>query len=441
MIDTIEVVAKLEAIYNSVDIIPRTIFGIFVEQFGIDNVDSNIMSFDNFMRVLNGSTLGSLGISKFEDSNDYGHYSIDKIDYEANGRGKSMLEYLPDLGILDYLTPRFKDIITKPEVTKEIIVHFPEVRVTNEYDKFIDIQDLYVKVQIGNDGRMLRDFEMTRTTFPYKHFKSHYAHSHLPGISRNDIGNWKCPCLGSGPIGCTQYNLKHRYDEQLWGLFAFELSKYVTIESIAGGPYKRLESVGKGDLIRDYNNLRSLLRFPTADPEIETLLNDFVKYYARKNKFKIKYVNNQYQLGESSIEVCINLSNSFIEWYNDSSYHPNYTNMPSLQCLKNIGILDDYIVSDNAIYSAHTNGTSISDATAINGKSLFVFKGNTVTLKILDIDRLSDNNVSLLFRKLVCDCIITRILSLINYKYGKRNGVSKRNTTTQDEDDKKFCII
>ena len=440
MLDTVR--DKLQTIYNAVGGPLYTILNIFIEQFGADNVDSSVKTFDEFLEALKGKTLGTMGISTFTGSNSYGHYEMDRADYEANGRGKSVLEYVPDLGILDYLTPRFAEIIMSPE-NNFIMVHFPKVRVCNEYDKCIDIQDLYAKILITTDGRLMEGFRMTRTTFPYSHFKAQYAHSHLPKVYKNDIGVWKHPCLGSGPLSYTQPTLKARYDEQMWGLFAFELSKYVTIESISGGPYIRLETVGKGDIVGDYHSFQnSTSGVPDNDTNFNLLLNRFVKHYAKENKFRVKYMNGQYQLGESTVDACVHLSNDFIEWYDRSAY--GHLHVPTLKQLTDKGVLSSYIVSSGAIYSPHNNdGLGVRDAMEVNGRPLFKFKGEQVSLRITDIteEMASNRNTSLLFTKVYCECIIARILNIINYKYGKRNGEKRQGSATKTETGKKSCII
>lgn len=57
-----------------------------------------------------------------------------------------------------------------------ILVWFPEVKVTNEHDKFVIIQDLYAKVRIDTQGQMIGKFLLNRATYPVTHIKSNYMH-------------------------------------------------------------------------------------------------------------------------------------------------------------------------------------------------------------------------------------------------------------------------
>ena len=339
---------KLSEIYY--ELAPTNVLDVFIEQFDEENVDSDIPTFEQFLDSLKDLTPGRLGITRFSDSNDFGSYTMDAEDYEKNGRRKPLVEYVPDLGILDYLTPRLRQLILNGKSEFSIIVHFPNVRVTNEYDKFVDIQDLWARIVIRSDGRLLDNMRLTRTTFPYSHFKAHYAHSHLPQVYKNEIGVWRNPCLGYGPLNETEYTLMRNYDRNIWGLFTYELSKYVTIESIIGGPYVRLESIGKGDLAGDLCcfQLDSTSCIGKRGDVIGKLLMKFIKYYASQDKISVKYVDGEYQFGENPVDACIHLSSAFILWYNTHAF--STTAVPAALS----EILKPYIIADGKIYYKHT---------------------------------------------------------------------------------------
>lgn len=414
---------KLREIYDRLNGKHNTILKLFIDQFGEPFVDSDIKTFDELVEFLNSKTLGTF-IDSYEGRNEYGYYSIDRQDYNANGRGKPFLEYIPDLGILDYITPYISNFLgMNRERLKTIMVHFPNVRVTNEYDKFIDIQDLYASVKIKYDGRLQEYFRLARTTYPYKQFKAGYAHSHMMRVSSSDAGQWSYPCTGIGPINDTMKTLKASYNEQFWGLFTFELAKYVTVESVAGVPYIRLEEVDKGDVDKSMSNFNSQGNNILSN-SVKYLINAFIQYYAEKHKFRFQFVNGQYQIGESPVSMIVNLSNEFIAFLND--YRCRVANVPTLQQLKEARVLQNYIVANGRIYQISNNGRDISAATSANGRDLFRFKGEMVKLKILFDDNIIEN-YSLLLAKNYCEAIITNVLSIINYQYGKRQNQSQEN--------------
>ena len=414
MLDTVR--NKLREIYDRLNGKHNTILELFIEQFGEPLVDSDIRTFKELIEWLNSRTLDSF-ITRYEDRNDYGHYSIDRQDYEANGREKPFLEYIPDLGILDYIIPDIKIFLgVESGSNKAIIVYFPRVRVTNEYDEFIDIQDLYAKVIIKPNGTLAGRFRLNRTTFPYEQFKAGYAHSHMIPISAETAGQWSSPCTGSGPINDTMNTLRGRYDEQFWGLFTFELAKYVTIESIAGTPYIRLEDVGRGDVNESMSYLTSH-SLSTIPIEYRYLFGAFARHYASKHKFRFRFVNGQYQIGGNAVSMIVDLSNEFIKFFND--FRLRTANIPTLERLKETHVLQTYIVANNQIYQLASNQRNIESAIRINGKDLFTFKGETVKLRIL----VSENTIehsSLLLAKDCCEAIITNVLNIINYQYGKK---------------------
>ena len=210
--------------------------------------------------------------------------------------------------------------------------------------------------------------------------------------------------------------IKDSYNEQFWGLFTFELAKYVTVESVAGTPYIRLEEVGKGDVDESMSNFNSQGKNILSSP-VKHLINAFTQYYAEKHKFRFQFVNGQYQIGESPVSMIVNLSNEFIAFLND--YRCRVANVPTLQQLKNTHVLQNYVVANGRIYQISNNGRDMSAATSANGRDLFRFKGEMVKLKIL-VDGNTIENHSLLLAKNYCEAIITNVLSIINYQYGKR---------------------
>jgi hypothetical protein len=138
-----------------------------------------------------------------------------------------------------------------------IMVWWPEVTVTNENDKSITIQDLYAKIQITLEGRIpyeVRSFMLCRTTFSEVQYISGYQHSHLPSF--RGISGFEAPCLGTGPINNTVLELKNNCDSTEWMLFCQELSMYVTVESLRGGPYIRMETIGSKRQSSDYTDFK-----------------------------------------------------------------------------------------------------------------------------------------------------------------------------------------
>jgi hypothetical protein len=397
---------KLQEFYNNALQKVLDIYEVFKDEFGEERVDLQItegpveylsgISYEKFLYKLSGIAVESTIVlddipedMKSSSLKDFFLKHEDKIErYENN-----LLCLLPSIF--------------------NLIVYFPKVTVTNENDKYVEIEDLYARICFYISGTY-KDLKLQRTTFPFSHYKARYAHSHLQSITNGSLGTWRNPCLGSGPLVTTVRRLEINYNIHYWGLMAYELSKYVTIESLAGVPYVRLESIGRGETAAGTTILKT-----ASYSSIFTLLDiidikDFISYYSKNYNFPIKYTQGQYFLGCSSEEIIISLSNAFIKWYNTS-------NIPYKIIYEELlfkGILAKYIISEGKIYTM-TETNSIEEASRINGRECLKFKGEAIKLNI-KIDNVQSQNTSLLLKPAICNYIITALLSVINYKYGKR---------------------
>ena len=57
-----------------------------------------------------------------------------------------------------------------------ILVHFPHVRVTNEHDRFVDINHLWAKVKVMYNGTLNGKFTLNRSEYTMLHISSGYMH-------------------------------------------------------------------------------------------------------------------------------------------------------------------------------------------------------------------------------------------------------------------------
>lgn len=311
----------------------------------------------------------------------------------------------------------------------EILIRFPNVTVTNEYGKSIDITELYTRIRIYGDGRMSHRFEMMRAEYTTVQYMSGYAHSHLPGAYLE----WMQPCLGTGPIYSTMHSLMSNFDENIWGLFCYELSKYVTVESVAGVPYIRLESVGTRTGGVDFQEIpmRSYSCYRT------NLLNSFIKHYIRTQKFKVSFSNGVYAIGEDYLTFTINMSREFIDWYNRKLAIGVY-NM-SMRDLMAGGILRKYLIVGKQLYTS-TLGDRLADIENIQGRELFVFKGEPVKVNFIGSEDIEDSNEILLLKTDIISAIVARFLMVINhgYKNNKEEGYSE---STEITPGKKYIVL
>lgn len=412
---------KLRTIYDEVTERARSVIEVFEHQFGSELVDNSLLTFDDFLEKLSRRTLGSLGIKRLSDSNEFGSYTIDPEDYEANGRGKYFTEYIPDLGIIDYLRLTLKDFLKRwvransPNSDYDafsITIKFPEVTVTNEYDKSVVIQDLFVRVPVTLSGKTYEKFRMTRTTYPVDQWLSGYSHSHLPGINLD----FTAPCTGTGPVNNTIRTLKARYDIQVWGLYSFEISKYVTVESIAGTPFRRLENIGSNNAnVIDLSRLEYKGQVRSYDMAYTaTQMKEFIRGFLKSGKVKFAFRNGNFTIGEDLLDIWIKMSNAFIEWHNDK-LRSGKNNLFKATLIRS-GVIGKYVVANGRAYNANVS-SRFEQLQNDEGMSLFTFKGETQRLHFLGTT--SNTNETILIDIQLVYYALTKALEIINHRYGR----------------------
>lgn len=280
-----------------------------------------------------------------------------------------------------------------------ILIYFPEVTITNEYNDSLLVKDLYVKFYISLNGCLsLDNFLITRTTFTHAQFESGYIHSHTPGFSR--IPTFKTPCLGEGPIKSTTTNLQLEYDSNLWNLFCIELDQYVKTESITGGPYKRMTSISTNEEPISYNCKKSINN--------DIFFNEFFNYFLSNIQLPIIWSNSYYSIGMSISDFHLHISNKFIEWFNlhyDKTKPDSYTFKKLLEA----DYLKNGIYKNNRLYYLFN-----SRRNPTNNTKLLTFKEKDVYLKIIKDDTI--NFLYILDSNLVVS-FYQKLIYLINFTF------------------------
>lgn len=304
----------------------------------------------------------------------------------------------------------------------EIIIYFPKVTVTNEYDKSINITQLWVKVHISEHGTIIGVFEMLRSEYTMAQLVSGYSHSHINTRDQYNIKRWGKPCLGSGPIRNTIISLTENFNKEIWELFCYELSKYVTVESISGVPYIRLENVGlpKGGIVELPFTSDNIDLDCTVDSygEIYPIIKNFISYIIEKRPFNFNFINGSYGIAMTDKEKLITLSNLFIEYYNSLPSHD--------KCTINNDTLFAFILCKGKFingYLYYTNDSPFNENTSTmlsyEGTELLKFKGKSIKLHIIKQLNENDPNIIIFLNPKIAKVIINRILILINSEYGK----------------------
>lgn len=298
-----------------------------------------------------------------------------------------------------------------------ILVHFPKVRVTNENDKFIDITQLWAKIKILYTGKLLQTFRLNRSEYTASQFRCGYLHSHIIGIPEDSTA-FQEPCLGEGPIKGTCASLMMDYDENLWNLFCLELDKYVQVESISGVPYKYLERVSNSSYSTHAKAPSTYGIAPNPiSPVHINLFKPFIRFLIYSNKLNFSFIDNFYTITGTLKYNTILISNLFIEWYN--KYYDNKDQFPPTELITGAKILRRAVFEDNGI-AYLLRSRSDTDFNNHQGSYVCTFKGNKIYLNIVDdLEEAIPCNFMLVLDYTIINFIISSILKLINYKYGR----------------------
>lgn len=317
-----------------------------------------------------------------------------------------------------------------------ILVYWPHVTVTNEYEKSIDIEDLYAQIKITNKGTIpyeMLGFKLNRAKYSSLQFQCNYLHSHVPSIPKADFTLFQKPCLGSGPIRNTIMSLKNEFDETVWMLFCQELALYVTVESIEGVPYMRLETVGTGGRITtvDQEDNYSLRSYLTSELKIqfnESIIQDFIKYYIEHGHMVFSFKDGEFQCGLPFFDYMVDVSNAAIDFFN-SRLEGSILRLNTLYDMK---ILMECLVKGRKFYRSRSN--THTNLSQYIGKHVCYFKGRDIKLQIYDNESDNIEAVTILSPE-IANFIKTTILLLINKNYrNEHNRTENESSSTTHKD-------
>lgn len=287
-----------------------------------------------------------------------------------------------------------------------ILVYFPRVKVTNEHGNFVYITELYVKVRLAVPG-VLSTIEMNRAEYTLDQFYSDYMHSHIYKIPIGNFERFETPCLGAGPIQGTSYMLRSKVcTNEEWMLFCYELSKFVTVESLSGGPYRKLERITSSSERIDYIGYR-------REQNLPKFITNFVRHLILSRKLKFVYRNGSYVLGMSNAECMILVSNEFINWYNQL----DNAEAEQVKDIKRY-YMKFGVAAKGHIYGMNMSLPLLDRVSGHVGRRICTFKGREIKLRISGA--VSETSVrSLFLSEDVISEILSVILEVINLKYGK----------------------
>lgn len=413
---------KIEELYNSLMDRPLRVLSIFNGFFGEDKVDMqgywSLDKFKSWLKIESLATYISDGSIVDMNSNDWGMFKTFAITDIPENQVEKVVNVLTNTTVKERIgNVKFNGIF--------ILVHFPHVRVTNEHNRFVDINHLWAKVRVMYDGTLNGGFKLNRSEYTMLHISSGYMHSHIDSIPMSNFAEFQSPCTGSGPINGTISTLNRDYDEDMWNMFCLELSKYVTVESIAGRPYRYLEKLGTDNMEA---GIGGFITYLSPDYHRNTLssnkMKEFVRSFINSRKLKFNYVNGSYSIGMSFIEFIILISNEFIKWYNDQFNKDELT--ARFTELKREGTLKECIIDNGKIYYDKSMN-NVNNYAQYIGRKVCMFKGREVTVDITDIAEVGNGNKSIILNTRTALYILATILKVLNYRYGRSKATHESN--------------
>lgn len=426
---TEEIKKQVHELYGSIMERPNQILQFFQDFFGEGRVDmQGFPSKDEFYGNLSTRMIDSF-ITREEVINSTAYRNMsggDQLLVRTFWDNKEAWSYsvTTDAVLAQYFLPIMREKLGNMVFNDLfILIYFPTVRITNEFDKYVDIKELWLKVPFNWQGKGKGYFGVNRSNYPLNQFKHGYMHSHVSSIPRSNFENFQTPCTGRGPINSTLSTLAIGYDEAIWQLLCLELDRYVRVESINGVPHHRLENIPApemGDAKDKFSmqSLRGVVHYSSIFGREQFKL--FIKYLLETKKIRFNYSNGSYGIGMSFIDTVVLISNEFISWYN-TEYNKHTFDL-SYHDLVDMGVIKECIITNGKIYipRAVRRGSS-DDYQRYVGKKICTFKGREITLtidRVLSSEEESLNRTRILNLQYI-EAIVCSVLRILNYGYGR----------------------
>lgn len=426
---TEEIKKQVHELHSSIMERPNQILQFFQDFFGEGRVEmQGFLTEDELYTYLSVNPLGTfIEWTNITDSSAY--QNMNREDREVinlfwTAEGANNETVTSDSALAKYFLPVIKEKIANTMFNNLfILIYFPTVRITNEYDKYVDIKDLWLKVPFNWMGKGKGYFGVNRSNYPLNHFKSNYMHSHVSSIPTNNFENFQTPCTGRGPINSSLSTLAIGYDEAIWQLLCLELDRYVRVESIDGVPHHRLENISVSEMgdAKDKFSMQSLRGvIPRSGIFGREQFKPFIKHLLETKKIRFNYSNGSYGIGMSFIDTVVLISNEFISWYN-TEYNKHTFDISYADLVSN-GIINECIITNGKVYIPRAvRRNSSDDYQRYVGRKICTFKGREITLTIegiLSSEEESLNRTRILNLQYI-EAIVCSMLRILNYGYGR----------------------
>ena len=306
--------------------------------------------------------------------------------------------------IYDIFVDYYKEENTDLQGDK-IYIKWDSVNIKNETGAMFTIHGLYGCITLKEAYPSTRRGEyfmysitFNKSIYTYNEWYHGYIHSHVQRLFHSDPRTFMGCCLGSGPLSNTYWNLKSESDPLKWELLCWELDKYVTVESLAGGPYMKFSSLSltTSSLVNKFEINRS--KFCNTEPDITKFIVDNIE-------IPFSYSDKQWKLGDTFENIVFKINDAVIKAINKRDIIVKDLNHT----------FQDYIIRNNNIYEYRSR---FEEITPPENMQLFVFKGNPVMLRVLGSTEITNAKVKLLSMHYI-NSLLTEMIFYLNYGYQK----------------------
>lgn len=426
---TEEIKKQVYELHDSIMERPNQILQCFQDFFGEGRVEmQGFYTKDELYTYFSRTPLGTF-MEWSNIVNSPAYQNMNKEDQDLvnlfwTAEGANNETVVSDSALAKYFLPIIKEKIANTMFNNLfILIYFPTVRITNEYDKYVDIKELWLKVPFNWMGKGKGYFGVNRSNYPLNQFKNGYMHSHVSSIPTEDFEKFQTPCTGRGPINSSLSTLAIGYDEAIWQLLCLELDRYVRVESIDGVPHHRLENIPVSEMgdAKDKFSMQSLRGvIPRSGIFGREQFKPFIKHLLETKKIRFNYSNGSYGIGMSFIDTVVLISNEFISWYN-TEYNKHTFDISYADLVSN-GIINECTITNGKVYIPRAVRRNRSDDyQRYVGRKICTFKGREITLTIegiLSSEEESLNRTRILNLQYI-EAIVCSMFRILNYGYGR----------------------
>ena len=284
------------------------------------------------------------------------------------------------------------DIIKRMKAIIFFTIRFNDIVVENEEGETTDIAEAFfilpMRTYFSNNNHEICAPKMTRSKYTIEHFANGYMHSHAETVAPQNAKSIHKLCLGNGPISAMIMNFnvnynnikdqdeKDEYIEDFMKMMIFNIDRYVTVESLKGGPYIRMSSarsvdniIGRGgrivkiqrrrEIMYDLPNRNHVSIFSLTYNNMTLLIDYFIRriymedVLKPKSEFKKNEITN-ISFHVSSLnpvinekEMIIKLSDILYKTIMEYCMKTDSNIDDIVKSLASFGFLDSYIIDSN----------------------------------------------------------------------------------------------